>query len=417
MGRTMENSTGSISNPSGKRPIGRVLLDTAAESVVSVVLFCLNFLGWTVRWTLAATFFIAIMVVAAYFVFNEAVKGGGFEEVPDVVGLPVTRAAFVLAEVGLEVGQQRQVVSDHFPEYHVILQRPAAHKVVRSGRKINLTISAGKQIEPAPNLVGKDLRYAINLLEGTRLLAGSLARIPHRTPKNLVLAQDPAAGLDVPVGGEIHLLLSDGPRVRAKLMPELANMQIRRAIDTLGSLGLEVVIYKVDRPWAEYDVVLEQRPEAGILLHDEQVVSIDVRPLPTTRLPDAWRKVSVVYTVPDVSFRPQIRADVVGLDGARRTVFPAERLYVDGAPPRFEPGTTITIPISFLKQATLEFYADDMLDRSYYYEGDADPVITEFGTSQPAETEGNALDSSVPNGVRIESVRVPAIVRRLSPNP
>ena len=159
------------------------------------------------------------MAFAAYFVFNEVVKGGVHVEVPDVVGLPVTQAAFVLAEEGLEMGTQKQVVNDRFPEYHVMLQRPASMKIVRSGRKVNLTISAGRQEIDAPNLLEKDLETALTELKALRLTEGALAYMPSDAAKGTVIAQDPAPSRSVAVGGEISLLVSDGPALKAILMP------------------------------------------------------------------------------------------------------------------------------------------------------------------------------------------------------
>lgn len=352
------------------------------------------------------------MAFAAYFVFNEAVKGGGYVAVPDVVGLPVIKASHVLAEKGLEVGQQKHVVSDHFPEYHVMLQRPAAHKEVRSGRRISLTVSAGKKYEEAPDLVGKDLKAALDTLEGTRLLVGPIARMPYDAPRDLVLAQDPAPARGVPAGGEIRLLVSDGPVAQPLFMPSLVGRRLENALESLAGLNVNAIPYKVDRAWAEYDVVLAQEPDAGTLLYEQQVVKFDVRLLPTSSLPNAWRKVDVVYTVPNTSFSPHVRADVVDRHGKRRILFPLPKDFIDGSPPRLEPGTRITIEVSFLEQATLEFYADGQLDRSYFYEGDAEPVITDFGEpfmiEEPADQAGSPLVTVFePTSTRISPVTRP----------
>lgn len=321
------------------------------------------------------------MAFAAYFVFNEAVRGGSHVVVPDVVGLPVTEASYLLAEAGLEVGKQTQVVSNRFPEYHVVLQRPAAKKVIRSGRKVNLTISAGKQFVEAPNVVGRSFDGAVRELESRRLVSGTIARIPHEAERDVVLAQDPGAGLEVPVGGEVNMLLSDGPAAAPLYMPDLVGEAVGAAMDLLVSLNIKVIPYAVDRVGADYDVILEQHPKPGTFLHEGQVASIDLRPLPSTALPNLRRKVEVVYTVPGTSFNPEIRVDVVDSGGGRKTVFPRTSDYVDGAPPRLQPGTKITIPVSFSEQATVEFYADGELNLSYYYEGSAAPVVTDYGAS------------------------------------
>src|SRR5690606_6905477 len=138
--------------------------------------------------------------LAAFLVFNRAVEGGDYVVVPDVTGLPVTQAANLFAAKGLEIGEQRQVVSDRVPEYHVLLQRPSPNRVIRAGRKISLTISAGREAAPAPDLRGTPLSDALARLDATRFIPGTIARIPDPAPRDTVLGQDPEPSVPLAVG-------------------------------------------------------------------------------------------------------------------------------------------------------------------------------------------------------------------------
>ena len=320
------------------------------------------------------------MAASAYFVFNEAVKGGGFIVVPDIVGLPLNKASNVLVESGLEIGKQRQVLNDRYPEYHVMLQRPAANRVVRSGRKVHLTISAGTRYEAAPYLIGRNLETAQHQLESTRLRLGSVARIPDNADRDVVLAQDPPAGRDVAAGAEVHVLVSAGPKVRQIFMPDLVGKTVDQAMTMLAGIGVQAIPYHVDRPGAEYDVVLGQNLKAGTLLHEGQSVNFDVRLLQTTRLPETRRRVSLPYTVPAHPDRVQLRVDIVDKKGDRVTVYPLPRHYNNGKPPLLRAGTKMTIPFSYFQEATVEFYLDGVLRTSYYYKGYAEPEIREFAS-------------------------------------
>ena len=111
MAKSMETGEGKISDPAGRRAPGRVLLDSTSEGLLDALMFTFRFVGWLTRWTLATVFFIAVMAFAAYFVFNELVKGGGYVNVPDIVGLNITKASNELASVGLEIGSQNLVPS------------------------------------------------------------------------------------------------------------------------------------------------------------------------------------------------------------------------------------------------------------------------------------------------------------------
>ena len=332
------------------------------------------------RWSFAIIFLILVMAASAYFVFNEAVKGGGFIVVPDIVGLPLNKASNVLVESGLEIGKQRQVINERYPEYHVMLQRPAANRVVRSGRKVHLTISAGTRYEAAPYLVGRSLETAQHELESARLRLGSVARIPDNANRDVVLAQDPPAGRDVASGAEVHVLVSAGPLVRQIFMPDLVGKTVDQAMAMLAGMGVHAVPYHVDRPGAEYDVVLSQNLKAGTLLHEGQSVNFDVRLLQTTQLPETRRRVSLQYTVPSHPDRVQLRVDIVDIKGDRATVFPLARHYVNGKPPRLLPGTRITIPFSYYQEATVEIYLNGVHRTSYYYRGNDRPEIQEFAS-------------------------------------
>ncbi|MCH8204840.1 MAG: PASTA domain-containing protein [Candidatus Hydrogenedentes bacterium] len=377
MAKTVEDGHGTIQDSSGPERPGRVLPDAPAQNLLSATWFTLRFLGWCVRWTFAALLFLSVMGISAYFVFNQAVKGGHPVLVPDVTGLPITRAANVLSEAGLELGTQKQIMSDRVPEFHVIMQRPSANRVVREGRKVSLSISADRQYENAPNLVGKRLDQALQQLAETQLRPGSVARLSSDAPADTILAQDPEARAPISKGSEIHLLVSDGPKAKPIFMPDILGKSMEEAQLILASLDVAVVPYKVNRAGEEYEVVLGQAPEPGTLLRAGQEVSFDVRLLPSSFLPNARRLREVIYTVPQRPAPVLIRVELVDQRGESTLLYPKPDLYVDGRPPRLPSGYTITIPaIAFSNEATVEFFLNEALHTSYYFEGDADPVIT-----------------------------------------
>jgi len=293
----------------------------------------------------------------------------------------------VLAEAGLELGDQRQVVTERVPPYHVIVQRPSPNRVVRTGRKVSLTISAGAQLETAPGFIGKQLDDALAEIETTRLRAGSIARIPHMLPADTVLAQDPEPLRSIEAGGEIHLLVSDGPGRQQLIMPELIGKSLEDAQILLANLEVKAVPYSVERPGAEYETVLAQNPAPGSRLFPDQEVSFDVRLLPTSYLPNVRHKVTVRYTVPNIGRPVPIRVDSIDARGERTLLYPLLRDFVDNRPPRLDPGSTITFTdLVYTDSLTVEFYLDNMLHKTYYYEGGADAVVTEHALQRTVES-------------------------------
>jgi len=324
------------------------------------------------------------MVGVALYVFNQAAAGGGYVTVPDVAGLPVTRAANVLAEVGLDLGAQHQVRNDRVPEYHVIVQQPRAGEVVRAGRKVSLTISQGRQFETAPGFLGEKLADALGELESTRLVAGSIARIPDSRPADTILSQDPAPNQPVPVGGEIHLLVSSGPAKQVLMMPSLVGKSMEEAQLILANLDVLAEPFNVDRPGAEYEVVLAQNPEPGTLLTDGQKVSFDVRLRTTSYLPNAKRRVLVEWSVPDYGRPMAVRVESAQDDGNFGLHYPAPKDYVDGRPPQLLANTIIRFEIAYTNEVTVRFYVEGSLHTTYYYQGEVtQPLITHHAAVAP----------------------------------
>jgi beta-lactam-binding protein with PASTA domain len=384
MADSMENRDGDVQNTAKRGSIGRVLLDALAETLLNVIVFFFRFVGWSVRWTFAVVFFLAVMVAAGIYVFNQAVVGGDYVEVPNIVNLPITEASYRLAQVGLDIGRQREMPSDQVPAYHVIAQHPEAGRLVRQGREVAPTVSRGPEFIDAPNLIGKAVEDVENVF-GQGFRRGTTARIPHPSPRNQVIAQDPGPGMSLSHNGEIHLLVSDGPSLTTFAMPDLLGKSLEDVLLALGEFHSNAVANRVDRPEADYDVVLAQHPAPGTILHPGDPISYDIRSSGLVALPNTLRKVEVVYTVPASWFDREVRIDVIDGNNQRQTVLPSQADYESGVRPKFQPGSTIRLPLSFPDQLQVEIYVDGVKARTIYYAGDADPLITDHADLSEGE--------------------------------
>jgi beta-lactam-binding protein with PASTA domain len=291
----------------------------------------------------------------------------------------VDKAQLALSKSGLELGRQTQKTSDQFPEYHVMLQRPSANDVVRQGRKVSVTISAGRQNEEAPNLVGKTFQDAIQDLGTTRLLVGRMASMNSDAPKGMVLAQDPGRGRLLEVGTEVSLLVSDGPVIQTVFMPQLVDLSLeeaRKLLAPLKFLKLNVEPSAVEDTGKRFNEVLTQTPPAGTTMDEGDTVTFGIRLLPDTVLPNVRRSVTFSYFVPDMPTRPSVRIVVIDRNNGRRTEYPLPEDFVGGMPPHIDPGSELKQRIEYIDRATVEFYVDGQLERSYRYEEGAGPEVT-----------------------------------------
>jgi beta-lactam-binding protein with PASTA domain len=337
----------------------------------------LGFLWWCIRWGFATIFFIGIMALAAYYVFNRAASGGSYVEVPNLNGMSIQQAVLVLQDRGLDLGKPEEVPSDQEPG-RVIAQHPPANSVVRAGRKVLLTVST-IQRKGIPNLIGKVLDAETENLVHTHnlVLARNPARIPSSEPLNTILSQDPMPSQDgVPQGTEIHVLVSDGPSQAFLMMPELVGMSTQSALAQLKEMGLEAKVEAIDAPDRPYYVVLDQWPADGTWLTPGTEVVCRVRREQAAEPVQRTYQHELIYTVPFSWTDRQVRFEFVPQTGRRETV---QRL-VKG-------GETYPLRVPFTAQVeeiTVNVYIVDAENpngrkvRSYLFRGEGPPVETPF---------------------------------------
>ncbi len=343
-------------------------------------MFGFGFVWWLLRWSFATVFFVAIMVASGYYVFNEAVAGGEYVTVPDIVNRPYQDAMDILIRNNLEMGTQTPIQSSDYPENYVVYQSPAAGKVVRAGRKIYPTVSRQDRVV-VPNVVGMEVSEAEQALVAAQLkLDPKLSRIANAARSDTVLKQDPPAEREVALDSTVHLLVSDGMGTEtAKVyMPDLIGLTPEQAEAELKPLQVNAKPIKLDGTEPPFDEVIKQAPEPGMLLRPGDLVTYEFRT--NTQVEGAWRKVTVEYEIPPPSWiEREVQMIVEYADGTRRTAFPPPEYFVDGLPPKY-PGTTkIRQPIPFQSEITVEVYLDGELARSYRYTGEGEPVIRDYG--------------------------------------
>lgn len=310
---------------------------------------------------------VIIMAAAGIYVFNRAVGGGEPVVVPSIADMPLPQAQAKLAEVGLVMSQMRQRESDRVQEGHVITQRPEAGRVVRRGRRIVPTVSQGAVQIAAPNLVGMTIGAADEVLQSQSITELPGARIRHTAARGTIIAQEPAAGQAL-VDRTIRFLVSEGTSDTI-LMTDITGKSLDAAQQELRRLDVVGRAIVVDDFNAPLDEVLEQVTPAGSVIAPGQVVLYKVRPSDPSKLENAMREVRVRYTVPHRFFPSRVRAEGVNSDGSRVTppLVPEREL---------ESGSVINFDYLYTGEGTIEFYVDDTLHQTYYYQGGADPVVT-----------------------------------------
>lgn len=388
MAERMEDKPRDVQDPPRKkRQYGRILLDAFAELILRVTTFCFGFLWWGMKWSLATVFFILVMAVAGFYVFNEAVAndaaivaGKNYVTIPDIQSKHKSKAELELKQIGLRIDTSTDMPSDKVRPDFVIFQRPAPGTVVRAGRTVYATISRGNQFVQVPNLVNTKEIKARELIASAQLIVGQAnARIPHSAEPDTVIGQYPPAGEKVETRSTVTLLVSDGmnrgPRV---LVPDLKGLALEAARDQLAKLGLGMDIVKDPPvPGQPVDTVRMQVPAAGSEIQAHGKVAVNV--IPKEDMPDAQRRASISYTVPQGFGARQVEIVIVGKDGSKTWAFPdASQMRGGQAAPKIEPGYSVKSDIRYTDELTVEIYVDGELVQRHYYEGENPPIVTNY---------------------------------------
>jgi eukaryotic-like serine/threonine-protein kinase len=133
---------------------------------------------------------------------------------PDVTGLPFEEAKVRIDAIGLKAREGGQVYEAKQPEGTVVAQRPEAGRQVKLGRVVNLMVSGGKRKVPVPNLVGRPLTQADEVLQAAELQIGELRFEQNLSlPEGTIMAQDPLGGEEAGAGGGVDLLVATSSEV------------------------------------------------------------------------------------------------------------------------------------------------------------------------------------------------------------
>jgi eukaryotic-like serine/threonine-protein kinase len=129
---------------------------------------------------------------------------------PQLVGVNPAQATRMLAESGLVLGPVTSIHSDVRPRDTIIAQDPPAGTPVVRGASVRLLRSLGpmEDLVAVPDLRGREMLVALNLLREFQLEA----RVSfHSTvsKQGHVLAQDPPAGTQITVGGQVEITVGE----------------------------------------------------------------------------------------------------------------------------------------------------------------------------------------------------------------
>jgi serine/threonine-protein kinase len=130
--------------------------------------------------------------------------------VPGVIGSQVDQARLLLTGQGFTV-KEEQVVDEEAPVGEVVDQDPGPNQEAPEGSEVTLFVSKGPADRPVPDVVGKTVAEASNLLGQAGFTVNQTTEASDTVAEGTVIRTEPAADTVRPKGSEVVVVVSSGP--------------------------------------------------------------------------------------------------------------------------------------------------------------------------------------------------------------
>ena len=197
--------------------------------------------------------------------------------IPNVKAKKLEEAKGVAELRGFELNVDEYRSSDE-EEGTVLEQTPAAGTAAKQGDSISVIVSSGNNYVTVPDLAGKYLQEANDIVWGVELEIGTTQYVTSELPYGQIVRQEPIAGTDTFAGDVIDVWISGIPG-KANNMPGVTDMELNKAIDVLHEEGFKKIRIRTVQPEAQIAAegfVVAQNPTAGISTPEDAVVEISV---------------------------------------------------------------------------------------------------------------------------------------------
>jgi serine/threonine-protein kinase len=181
-------------------------------------------------------------------------------------------ASAALAKAKLAPGDIKERFDSTMATGLVVASEPASGEVLKPGTPVTLIVSKGPKPVVIPDVSGRTFDEVKAELTDLGLVVEKTKDYSRDVFEGLVISSDPPAGNEVPFGGTVTVLVSQGPPLVE--VPYLIDMQREEAVAALEGLGLvpdvqEGLVTPLNR-------VYNQTPDAGTLVPEGSTVTISI---------------------------------------------------------------------------------------------------------------------------------------------
>jgi eukaryotic-like serine/threonine-protein kinase len=218
-------------------------------------------LEWITRVALLVFILAAAAFLSAITAMRIAIHGREVN-MPNLVGKNVTEANGLLRSRGLVLRVADRIYSE-LPINVVVRQSPPPGMLMKVSQQAHVVLSLGQRQLQIPLLEGNSLRASRIELLRAGLQVGEVSGITMPDePADTVILQTPRPGAGAATP-RVDVLVSNGPREAAFVMPHLVGLNEVDAQHRLDVAGLRRKVNYVSAPQWPHGAVIDQTPLAG----------------------------------------------------------------------------------------------------------------------------------------------------------
>lgn len=231
-------------------------------------------LEWASRMALLVFILAAAAFLSAITAMRIAIHGREVN-MPNLVGKNVGEANNLLRSRGLVLRVADRIYSE-LPINVVVRQSPPPGMLMKVSQQAHVVLSLGQRQLQIPLLEGNSLRASRIELLRAGLQIGEVSGITTSDePADTVVLQTPRPGAGAATP-RVDVLVSDGPREVAYVMPHLVGMSDNDAQHRLDVAGLRRKVNYLAAPQWPHGAVIDQTPLAGRRITSSVTIELTV---------------------------------------------------------------------------------------------------------------------------------------------
>lgn len=184
-----------------------------------------------------------------------------YSQVPSLMGLPTPAAIEVLKARDLRMIVKSKRTDDSAPKGTIVEQDPLPESQVEKNGAVSVILSTGQGAPMVPQVIGKPMEEAKQLIESAGLRVGPLSATGKGAP-GTVTGVEPMPGTEVQKGTKISIVFTPAQIE----IPKVVGMNKNKAKEELEKLGFKVGKfrwrYNEDK---RANIVLSQKPDMQTL--------------------------------------------------------------------------------------------------------------------------------------------------------